>query len=82
MTIMIQASRTIFLLAQTQNYGVLDRLQRADIIHICLKLITDFEDKHLIAKFKQEQKGDNLRAVMLVFYCKLILIEMSHSSLR
>ena len=42
-----------------------------------------FENHKYVAKFKKDEKDDpHLRAIMLVFYCKLILIEMSHSSLR
>ena len=51
----IQAARTIFYLAQTQNYEVLDRLKRMEIIEKCLDAIQDCDRGVLI----QMHKGGN-----------------------
>ena len=84
--LMVQAARTIYLLAKTQDKHLIKRLYDLKIIDIAIESY----EKYAIQQIKGTQteglardgKAENeARCEMLLFYCKLILLEMSHDSL-
>ena len=84
---MVQAARTIYLLAKTQDKHLIKRLYDLKIIKHSIETYEKYS-KVQIPLGKEEglardgKEENNARCEMLLFYCKLILLEMSHDSMR
>ena len=84
---MVQAARTIYLLAKTQDKHIIKRLYDLKIIEIAIESYEKYSKVQIkggqTEGLARDGKAENdARCEMLLFYCKLILLEMSHDSLR
>ena len=84
---MVQAARTIYLLAKTQNTHLIKRLYDLNIIELCVQSYEKYSKVtitggHVEGLVRDGRAENDAPCEMLLFYCKLILLEMSHDSLR
>ena len=84
---MIQAARTIYLLAKTQNPHLIKRLCDLQVIDLAIETFDKYSKVtitggHMEGLSRDGKIENDARCEMLIFYCKLILLEMSHDSLK
>mmetsp|Transcript_30937 Transcript_30937/g.38264 ORF Transcript_30937/g.38264 Transcript_30937/m.38264 type:complete len:250 (-) Transcript_30937:2103-2852(-) len=85
--VMVQSARTIYFLAKTQNPHLMKRLYDLQIIDYALETYQRYS-KTTITGAKLEgmartgKPEDDAPCEMLILYCKLILLEMSHDTTR
>lgn len=85
--VMVQAARTLYFLAKTQNPHLIRRLYDLSMIDHAIDTYERYS-KTTITGAKVEgmartgKPETDAPCEMLIYYCKLILLEMSHDSTR
>lgn len=84
---MVQAARTIYLLAKTQDPHLIKRLTDLQIIDKTLAAIQTYSTT-IISGAKSEGVArtgkieEEAMSEMLLFYSRMIILEMSHDSMK